>query len=80
MHLEIGVAHHDAAVELKAWCRQALSQSVSHHEVCTQRHQLDQICQAQFADVVSTNIDMTRIFSANGVDRHSDTREIESML
>ena len=34
-HLEIGVAHHDAAVALKAGRRQALSQSVSHHKVRT---------------------------------------------
>ena len=34
-HLKIGVAHHDAAVALKARRRQALSQSVSHHKVRT---------------------------------------------
>ena len=75
-HLEIGVAHHDAAVALKAGRRQALSQSVSDHKVRTQRYQLNQISQSQFTDVVSTNIDMTRILSADGVDRHSDTREV----
>ena len=37
-HLEIRVAHHDAAVALKAGRRKALSQSVSHHKVRTQRH------------------------------------------
>jgi hypothetical protein len=59
--LEIEVAHHDATVTLKARNGEALSQSVSYHEVCAQRHQFDQISQGQFADVVSTNIDMTRI-------------------
>ena len=34
-HLKIGVSHHDAAVALKARRRQALSQSVSYHKVCT---------------------------------------------
>ena len=35
VHLKIGVSHHDAAVTLKARSRQALSQSVSYHKVCT---------------------------------------------
>ena len=66
--MEIVVAHHDATVALKARRWEALSQGIGHHKICARRHQVNQISQAHFVNVVSVNVDMMRIFSANGVD------------
>ncbi len=55
-YLEIGMTHHDTVVSFKVRLWETLSQGVCHHEICVQSHQLNQINQTQFVDVVSTII------------------------
>ena len=50
------MTHHDTVVSFKVRLWETLSQGVCHHEICVQSHQLNQINQTQFVDVVSTII------------------------
>ena len=56
--------------------RQTLRQRVGHHMMRVQWNQFDYVAQAQLAEVIFPNIDVTRILATHRVDRYSNARKI----
>ena len=70
------MAHHNLTVTRESRSWQALRQSVSYHVVRTKRDKLDETSKGEFTDIVSTNVDVSGVLSADWINRHSHSREI----
>jgi hypothetical protein len=68
------VSHHNLTVTRKSRSWQAFRQGVSDHVVCTERNKLDKTSKGKFPDIVSTNVDVSGVFTTDWIDGHSHSR------
>ena len=70
------VSHHNLTVTHESWSLQTLRQSVSNHIVGTEGNKIDDTSKGKFTYMVSVNVIVSGVFSADWISRHGNIRRI----